>query len=563
MGGPKAPWVFLVASALGAGCVTGHPLSMPYLEETKPVLDRSLIELRLEYFGVQSEQRPEASASAEIPRTQLVRALRQEARWAEVIDAPAVLALGPASDHVPIGIRVNASLEQTFDPTFVLELLAPFTYAFFSPVYGDVSLRLEVRIKLPTDEEALPPIAFSVTAPYSQFDYGWFDTREVDAAYRRIWSVGLARIVREIMAQVDAHPTRAKLAPLLLAAAKARAERESLVRVGHLLGREGAYRPSALGAVDPQPLPIDTSTRSVIRPVATTTHSDPLLEAAAAEIRAAEPKDLVLPNLGFDIIRRPENRVDDSFLHRYLGALGGLELAAFRGGANVESRTRTVNAPDEVVGSGGARSTGYRIEAYRPPDRTGWFFPPTIGLLWQDISIASFREDSRVVQRAGRQDIPAIASDPATGAPLDINEPISYALKMRSAYLGQGIGINLVFGTPDVQLFFSGVLSINLAELRYLDIQIWKSHVDGFKAEVFHSGSLSGQMGLAIQPWHIALRLAGSYARYLEFSFPKEVEFPAASRYNPDKDVYERQRAFVTSASLEAYDVSFSAVYLF
>lgn len=575
-----------------SGCAAGHRTSMPWVNAGEAARDRSLIELRLEHFAINNRGRNDPAQGVEDARRTFAAYLSSEARWAAVVAEPRDLAAGPVEGHVPVGVRVTATVDQTYAPTFVLEALAPFTYLAVTPVIGDAVVRIEARIKLPTETQAGEEFYVSVTAPYSQFVYGWFETREVDKAFRRAWDVAMRRISREIVERID----RAPLGPLLAAAERARTDRRRVpARPASLMANEDgpfalAWTSSVASATWTSSVAGATSTSSVVSSaqaprvslldgrIPELASGDALLSSPQAraalgpELRASlelaqsvaiEPRDLVLENEGFDLIRYPVRRGDDGLLSRYLGALGGIELARYQGSANVESRTKTESNASELVGSGGATATGYRIAAFRPPDRTGFFFPPALGLLWEDITIASFREDVRVVSRAGRTDIPAVASDPATGQALDINEPISYALRMRSAYLGQGVGLNLVFGDEDVQLFFTAAFTANILELRYIDVQIWKNHVEGLQVEAFKSGSFRGQFGIAIQPWHLALRFSGSAERYFEFAFPQPVEFPAAARYVPEKDIFERERAFATSASLDKYDFELSAVFLF
>lgn len=571
---------------LASGCAAGHRTAMPWVSSAESARDRSLIELRLEHFAINNRGRNDPAESVNDARRTFARVLSAEAKWAAVITEPADLAAGPVQGHVPVGLRVTATVDQTYAPTFVLEALAPFTYLAVTPAIGDAVVRIDARIKLPTETQAGEEFYVSVTAPYSQFVYGWFETQEVDRAFRRAWDIAMRRISREILERIDHAP----LAPLLAVAERERAARSRIpARPASLMANEDgpftlASTSSAaelvLSASVAVPAAPPASLEAAIADLASgeAIGGDALLSSPRAraalspELRASlelaqsvaiEPRDLILENEGFDIIRHPLTRGTDSFLSRYLGALGGIELARYQGSANIESRTKTQSNPNELVGSGGATATGYRIAAFRPPDRTGFFFPPALGLLWEDITIASFREDIRIVSRAGRTDIPAVASDPATGQALDLNEPIAYALRMRSAYLGQGVGLNLVFGDEDVQLFFTAAVTANILELRYIDVQIWKSHVEGLQVEAFKSGSFRGQFGIAIQPWHLALRFSGSAERYFEFAFPQPVEFPAASRYVPEKDIFERERAFATSASLDKYDFEFSAVFLF
>jgi hypothetical protein len=266
------------------------------------------------------------------------------------------------------------------------------------------------------------------------------------------------------------------------------------------------------------------------------------------------------------VITRPIGSDRDDFLYRYFGALGGLEVGAFRGGATVESQTVRASGEHELVGAGSASSEGYRISLFRPPSQTGFFFPPSIGFLSETITISGFREHiplGGAPTGSGAHDIPAVASDPATGLPIDIEAPISYLLRLKSGFLGQGVGLNLVLGGESFQLFGTVAAALNLIELRQADVTIDVNRVEGLKAAFFSSGALSAQIGFAIPDIHLAVRASGEYAYYWSFDYPKPIEFLAHVEYDSTVNAFVRQRSFVTGATLSTINWQISAVALF
>ncbi|MBK8011835.1 MAG: hypothetical protein IPK13_10830 [Deltaproteobacteria bacterium] len=259
-----------------------------------------------------------------------------------------------------------------------------------------------------------------------------------------------------------------------------------------------------------------------------------------------------------------EPEAHDSLLSESLRALGGFEVGRIRGLATVRSSAST-EAGRAVVAAGEATTSGYRLALYRPPSRTGFYFPPRIGFFSQDIVISGFREDLGVLNaNAGQGDIPARVTDPNhDGVEVDINEPIAYALRLRSGYVGQGVGLNLVLGTDDVRIFSTLETSVNLAELRYTDVRIYQSRVHGYRLDGLLSGSASAEVGLAILPAHLAIRSSFAFEWFRKFPFPKPVEFQAASTFNAQKQIYERQRVFVDAVSVLAVRWQISGVILF
>ena len=106
---------------------------MPWVSSAESARDRSLIELRLEHFAINNRGRNDPAESVNDARRTFARVLSAEAKWAAVITEPADLAAGPVQGHVPVGLRVTATVDQTYAPTFVLEALAPFTYLAVTP----------------------------------------------------------------------------------------------------------------------------------------------------------------------------------------------------------------------------------------------------------------------------------------------------------------------------------------------------------------------------------------------------------------------------------------------
>lgn len=501
--------------------------------------------------------------------------LRAGARWSRVTKIAEKQAWQPP-DAVPVRLEVQILLDETKDITGVLDAL--FFYPGLgalqplTPHWGTASVDLRVRLWLADETELGEPLRVKVSAPWSMILYSWYRTGPIEEAFRRAYHLAFEQIAERVADRVR----RAQKGALAEAVARREAVLAGLwsARSSTIATSSAAYSPPVIAKIDVRTATVSSSSITVARaapgPVATPVIAELSLPAGNAALPSAAiytpPEQIFLPPDGFNVVTQPLRGARHDFLGRYFGALGGVEVARFNGGASVESRASTRSSSEELVGSGEAVADGYRIALFRPPDRTGFFFPPTLGLMSQTITISGFREDVPVLGTArvdGSRDIGAVASDPATGAPIDINEPIAYGLKLKSAFIGQGIGMNLVVGTPDVQLFGTIAATMNLFELRHTNVRIWTSEVEGVSAVFFKSYALSAQIGLSIPAWHMGLRAALQRDAYFEFDYPKPVEFQATTTYNAEKDVFERQRAFVSGASLVTYNWQLSAVFLF
>jgi hypothetical protein len=227
-----------------------------------------------------------------------------------------------------------------------------------------------------------------------------------------------------------------------------------------------------------------------------------------------------------------------------------VEVGLTRGRARVTSRARTEAFGAQTVGSGDARSEGYSVSLLRPPDRTGFFFPLRAGFFAEDIEIRGFRQDLPVFRVPGATEIPAVITDPATGARLDPADPNAYFLRLRSGYVGQGIGVNLVVGTDDVQLFATAQAAVDLLEVRHVDVTLDQARERGVSAVALGGVAAQGQLGLAIPALHAAVRVAGEVELRRDFAYPAPLEFRAGVAFDPDKQVFERQRVLVEGASV-------------
>jgi hypothetical protein len=261
---------------------------------------------------------------------------------------------------------------------------------------------------------------------------------------------------------------------------------------------------------------------------------------------------------------RAEVSARESLLSKYLGSLGGVEVGSRRGIASVTSRARNSAGFIETLGTGDATTEGFRVALYKPPGQAQYFFPPSFGFLSQKISIAGFEQELPMVKVPGSNDIAGVLTDPSTGEVSDlVLQPIAYELDLKSVYLGQGFGLDFVFGFDQVRFFFTGQVALNLVEARHVDIQIHTSRKSGYSLELGKSFISSGQFGVYFPDLHLALRISGEFEFYRDFEFPEPVDLLASARFNPEKRIFERERIFVEGASLVQLNGQLSAVVMF
>jgi hypothetical protein len=415
-------------------------------------------------------------------------------------------------------LEVQVRVDETSEHTIIFDAL--FFYPFlgtlpFTPVWGKATVEIRWTLEHAGAREAF---RVEVEAPYSMILYAWYRTDEIEAAFKRAHRAAIAEVTERL-----------------------------------------AHHFAALS-----PPQASTSSASVILARAEDA-PDPSRSAPAGPSMAQTDQPIVLRPEGVGVIAEPllPESESPSLLKQYFGALGGLEGSITGGVARVDSSAQVAGGDRQTVGSGRATSHGYRVSFYKPPSKTGFFFPPAFGFLSQTIEISGFRQDVPLFTPPGTSVIPAVVSDPSTGLPVDANEPIAYRLKLKSGYIGQQAGLNLVIGNEDVQLFTTLRAGINVFEVRYTDVLIYQTRATGPSVAFFQSAIAGGQIGIYFPGINLALRSAIEYAWYNAFSYPQQLEFQAAVAYNPQKQAFERERVFVNGAGLQTFDWQVSAVYVF
>jgi len=205
------------------------------------------------------------------------------------------------------------------------------------------------------------------------------------------------------------------------------------------------------------------------------------------------------------------------------------------------------------VASGRARQSGYRISTYSSPGSTGFRLTPNFGFLDQRIDISDFREDLPLAGSGSGTDVGVTCSTAATGELIDCNEPNTYALRMRSGFLGARGGLDIVGGRIGYEWFFSADVILNVVEYRYVNARIGRYRASGGDFTALQSGGLGVGFGVRVPQIHAATRIAFEYMGYRDFDYAEPLEFKGPVAFNDEKQVYERPRVFVSGASLTTW----------
>ncbi len=538
------------------GCATAQRMTapLPRAPLKKPDQPAALKEIKLELCSFWVKDGP-AFTDKKGSQGRLEKAflnyLRSEANYASVKNCPV--------SPTPLGrntFRLYASLDLEKDSsrTYLLDVIAgyPFLGTFpLVPSWGRIKVNSSVSIETPAGR--LDPLKLSASAPYSMIFYSWYRSGPEAEGYQYAYEGLFAELSRRIYKRAVEYTQSEYFAQVQSSTA---AEPPHIIGLEWVKKYQQKKKPIKLSK-DPEPIATEIEGTDMW-----------LISPDGAETE--EPGLLWLPERGFRVVAEPVPEPKaPAWWWEYLKALGGVEAGLAGGIARVSSNTRNEAGRKETVASGKAVSQGYRISLFNPPKKTGFFYPPRLGFFSQDIEIQGFQDDLSDTNRRTAGTIPAVITDPNNGSPVDVSQPISYFLRLKSGYIGQTLGLNLVLGTDTVQFYGSLSGSLNVFEVRNTQVELqaldgsYGDRSEGWSAVFFGSGQATLQGGIVFPKIHLALKVGGEWEFFRDFEYPEELEFQAAATYNPAKQIYERRRAFVEGAQLWTANWQVSAILLF
>lgn len=449
--------------------------------------------------------------------------------------------LADLSPTTPVAeLEVRARADHWRSRTYLFELL--YFGALLTPAWGEAEHHLELWL------DGVKIVDVAVSVPHGDALGTHVQHDAVSRAYARAWDEALRVAAAALDDALGPYVARARDEDALRRRAREVPRAVATSSVAALPDVDTASITLGGGVDAPEAAP------TALRPVVTSS-PPPIVPAPATPMRVdLDP----LPGL----LARPFSRPpDDSLWGRYLSALGGLELATYRGSAEVRAFATPPGGARELVGRGEAEVTGYKLSFSRPPDRTGWFFPPLLGAFWEDIVLSGFRDGGPILDPA-RGDIAARTSDPATGQSLDLQQPLAYALGFRSFFAGQAVGLDIVAGSREVQFFSSIRGGATLLEARVTTARIGERDYTGFTVVPLGGLTAWGQLGLSFPEAHFALRFAFDYTYLRDFAYPEPVELLAARRDDPT-GTGVRARTLVEGGDVSKLNLSFGVGFVY
>lgn len=407
----------------------------------------------------------------------------------------------PTKDRAAVEASIEIEAVWSAQQTFVFDVLWAVSGGLFPLVPRWGNAELSARIVLTTPSLKKPPgepvevedrpfgaIKVNVKVPYNTFWYSWYRGDAAGRAFDDGWRV----LARTMIARLGAN---------LSVPAKAQA---------------GTWTEPLEGGG-----PDDEVRGETVRP------NDIAVEESNVVVDRGEDWHLLTA-------KTKRKTTAKSLFHKYLSVFSGLEAGYFVGKAWVQSDVIDDLGRSYTIAAGEASSRGYRIGFYTIPEKSDWFLFPTLGFYSLDIDIHDFREKVPVSSKPGMVGIPAVGSDPTTGAPVDLGDPNVYRLEMRSIYLGQRLSGTLVYGTPKVQVFGTLEGGVNLFEVRYTRAYLGSYNKHSWSAAFARSAAVRGIVGVAVRPWHVAFRVEANYEAYFKFALPEGMDFN--SRVEKDAD---------------------------
>lgn len=261
--------------------------------------------------------------------------------------------------------------------------------------------------------------------------------------------------------------------------------------------------------------------------------------------------------------KKPEENVSlvKELLRKYLSGL----QAEYTSGVATVSSYISKKGKNVKVASGEASQEGWKFSENKPESKNWFFFHIIPNYFQQSISIKDFRKNLPEVEVENKETLETVVTDYESGKEQDPLDPNVFDIQMKSSGIELAVGYSQEVRIADeLHYSFELLAGISLGEYRTTKIKLG-------------AGTLTDNSFAYLQNWHagftfnyfmfddyVALRLSYYYQSYLNFAFPKKMEFrnPTVS-YNEEIRAYERERVYVDSFDLSHSTFRVSIFYIF
>lgn len=247
-------------------------------------------------------------------------------------------------------------------------------------------------------------------------------------------------------------------------------------------------------------------------------------------------------------------------LRWFLDLLSGIEFTGTLGRAAISSSVRAANGDTLPLAKGQGAYSGFSVSLLDAPRETGVGIGADFGFFAQDSTIEDFHE---ALEPAAADDVPGLCTVAATGEEIDCGQPNAYQLDLWSAYLGPELYGAVVAANRHVELFGMMRAAVRMFEYRSMAATVADGTVGRRRFELLRSAIAGVTIGLTLPRLHLSARVALDFERFFRFAYPEPLEFLGPAKYDPEHDIWVRQRIQVDDASLDALSVSASAGVLF
>lgn len=252
----------------------------------------------------------------------------------------------------------------------------------------------------------------------------------------------------------------------------------------------------------------------------------------------------------------------EDILHR-----SGIILSRFGGEATVSSSVTEASGKKRVIANGHEAHEGYQLAFRNPARQKALYYSFVPRIMQHRITVADFRESIPATAVEGKTTIPYTVTNFYTGQTVDPLDPNRYTIRLDAGGLDLIGGSSFTYHGKDAGRYILNLgisAGVTLIEYQHLDLHLGHDRAETNRFIGLHAyqGSINGY--LIFPDWeNFFVEFGYLYLHYPDIDLPKKVEFKNTTRYNTDKQIYERERVFVDSVELEIATFSFSLGVLF
>ncbi len=250
------------------------------------------------------------------------------------------------------------------------------------------------------------------------------------------------------------------------------------------------------------------------------------------------------------------------FSQMMIDQLTGVEVSYYAGSTKALSHIGD-GGNEEVVASGDQKISGFSASIYNP--KRGFYLSFYPSFITQRISISDFAKDVPITHEPGKDSIPAVITDFASGHKMDSDLQNVYDLDFFSLHLVAAVGY--LYSTRCksrmICFYLEGRLASHLLDSTWMMVDVGKERFDGYRFNFWQSLGYGINSGLRFPKVKMTLDVGYLWFFSPEMQLPDNVEFQGPIIYDQSNNIFKRSRILVNMIEFSSQVYSVTVGYKF